>query len=82
MKRSPLIKIPLNAIQTRYRLTYEGEPCEPSTTAGRVEQFAILQQLVDQPQLCYTGNVLFDTLKIHHDGVKWVVELEALETQA
>lgn len=81
MKRSNLIRIPVNEVQTRYRLFYESEACEASSVPGRNEQFDILKQLAENPQLCYCGNVLFDTMKIFHNGSCWVVELEALETQ-
>ena len=80
MKRSNLIKIPLNEFQTRYRLSYESEPCETNSVAGRNTQLDLLRSLVDQPQLCYCGSQIFDTMKVYHNGSAWVVEMESLET--
>jgi len=48
--------------------------------AGRNTQVDILGTLRDQPQLLYCGPVLFDTMKISHDGTCWVVEMEAVES--
>jgi hypothetical protein len=80
MKRNPLIRIPISDHQTRYKLTYESLPCEPTAVAGRVEQMHMLQTLTDQPGLCYCGNVPFDTLKVYHNTICWVIEMEAVET--
>jgi hypothetical protein len=80
MTRSNLIRIPLNEKQTRYKLVYRSEPCEPNSVAGRNTQVDILGTLRDQPQLLYCGPVLFDTMKISHDGTCWVVEMEAVES--
>jgi len=78
LKRSNLIKIPLNEFQTRYRLSYETDPCEAGSVAGRNAQFDLLRTLADQPQLCYCGPMFFDTLKVYHNGSCWVVEMESL----
>jgi hypothetical protein len=81
VKRSNLIRIPLNDLQTRYKLHYESDPCEPNSVAGRNTQMDMLQALANQPQLCYCGPLLFDVLKVHHNGTFWVVEMEAVETR-
>lgn len=82
MKKNPLVRIPINDGMTRYRLTYESNPCQPQDVSGRVEQMSMLQSLVDQPQLTYCGPVPFDSMKVFHNGSSWVVELEAVETRA
>jgi hypothetical protein len=61
----------------RYKVRYESEDCPHTSFSYRTEQTGLLRSLLDNQGLLDCGPAVFETLKMHHDGTKWVVELEA-----
>jgi hypothetical protein len=49
----------------------------PGTAEYRFQQFDMLRTIAEQPQVAACGPLDFQTMKMFHDGAKWVIELEA-----
>lgn len=60
-----------------YTVRIVDTPSEPGTREAADQQRRLLQELVDQPSLLMCGPVPFATLRMHHNGTAWVVEIEA-----
>ena len=62
----------------RYRTILEGDPCPPEGQHSIIEQYKLLQTIVDTPHLLHCGPKHFETLRMFHSGVSWVIETEAI----
>jgi hypothetical protein len=77
MKRV-LTKSRLNDLENKYRVTFETEPCEAGTMESFTCQKQVLKAIVDNAGMMDCGPVFFQSLRMFHDGHKWVVELESI----
>lgn len=64
--------------RVRYRVLLESEPCEPGSAMARVEQFHMLDTLVNTQEMAYCGPCLYQTLTMAHNGSCWVVTMESV----
>jgi hypothetical protein len=55
-------------------VTYTSEPC---SSGSRPHKFDLLETVVNTPGLLDCGVVGFQTMKMYHDGTKWMIVLEA-----
>lgn len=67
----------INDDQSRFEVTITGTPCQPNTQMSRFHAIEILSALATVPGLADCGITPFQSLKMQHDGEKWVVVLEA-----
>jgi hypothetical protein len=77
MNRS-LKQIKLVDGQSKYVSRIEGDACQPNTIGAKFLQLQLLDQLAHTPGMIDCGNLPYQTMKMFHDGEKWVVELEAI----
>ena len=63
---------------TRHRVRVESDECPPGTPLARVLQYRLLAHLAEVPDLLACGTTSFERLTMVHDGVRWVVEAEAV----
>lgn len=68
---------PLHDGGTRYEVRIEDEPCPKGGLASRFRTTDLLRLLASTPGLIDCGPVMFDTLRIYHDGERWVAVMEA-----
>jgi hypothetical protein len=78
MERLPVASTKIDGTKTRSCVTIVSDPCTANTQMSRHLQFEILRMMADNPSLCVCGSVEFQTMKMAHDGSKWVVSLEAV----
>ena len=64
--------------QIRYRIRIEDEE-SANIEEMRFRQHAFLMQLVDSFELLSCGPCRFQTLKVSHNGQRWIVEAEATQ---
>lgn len=64
--------------ENRYVTRIEDEPSMALTIASKGRQIAMLQAIGNTPGLIDCGTMPFQTMKMWHDGAKWVIELEAV----
>ncbi len=79
MKRTPR-SVPVGG-QTRHRVTIEDDQSVGPDIVTR--QFKFLQELVNDgifSGMLNCGPVPFETFVMKHDGHRWIVVLEAMET--
>lgn len=60
---------------TRFKNKIETQECKES---DRHVQVYLLESILNIHEFLYCGPVPFQTLKIYHDGSKWIAELEAI----
>lgn len=77
MKRS-IIKSRLNDTEHRYRVLLESDECEVGTMESRQRQYDLLRAIVDNAGMMDCGPAIFQTMKMSHDGVRWIIEMEAV----
>lgn len=53
----------------------------PNTIESRYRQLTVIQELLDTPDLLACDSEPFSSLRMWHDGRKWVIEIEALLDQ-
>jgi hypothetical protein len=41
--------------------------------------YGLLRDLADLPELSLCGVMMFDTVVVRHDGIRWIAECEAVE---
>lgn len=76
------IELPLPEGLYRYRITYTDDmDTEPGTQLCRARQDAMLNEFLQNYDLRRCGPVSFQKMKMFHDGNKWIIEIEAEETQ-
>ena len=75
--RKNLKVVKLSEAENRYSVKIEGEECPAKTQAARVQQLSLLQTLVSTPGLTDCGPLPFQSLKMYHDGSRWIIDLEA-----
>ena len=76
------IELPLPEGLYRYRIIYtDDRDTEPGTQLCKVRQDAMLNEFLQNYDLRRCGPVPFQKLKMFHDGNRWVIEIEAEETQ-
>ncbi len=64
-----------------FKVRYESDPCEAFTLEGLTHQQNLIHTLGTSPMLLETEAGRFESLKMFHDGLKWVVELQRQETE-
>ena len=69
---------PVNDNEHRYEVRIEGEHCASVGFEARYNQLELLRMMAATPGLTDCGSTPFQTLKMAHDGEKWVVTLEAV----
>lgn len=70
-------RVPISAQCVRYRTTLETEPCSPGTQQAIIEQYRLLETIVERPDIITCGPSHFQTLTVFHNGVAWIAEAEA-----
>lgn len=65
----------------RYKVRYETVECESHSFDGLNLQYQILRAIIDSQELLMCGRGRFQELKMSHDGLRWVVELQRDETE-
>jgi hypothetical protein len=65
----------------RYKVRYETEECESYSYSGLRLQQEMLRSVVDSPELILCGQGRFKELKMFHDGLRWVIELQRDEDE-
>ena len=64
----------------RYRLIYNDNViCDPMSALARQRQDHMLAEFNNNYDLRRCGPIHFRTMKMHHDGNVWLIELEAEE---
>ncbi len=81
MKRQ-LLKTRFDDEKIRVRLTMETEPCTREGPESRYIKFELLRYIAEDPAVSACGHSDFETMKMYHDGFKWIVECEAVVPKA
>lgn len=61
--------------QKLYTVNLLSPPCE---ALDRGLQVSLLKSLADTPELQKCGDVYFTKLRMAHDGIQWVITMEAV----
>lgn len=61
----------------RYRTRIEDEESPPGSDEARIRQYDFMRSLLGQWTLVTCGMQMFQTLKVYHDGTRWIAEAEA-----
>lgn len=69
-------KIDDKAVRIKVRI--EDVPTLRGSYEYRVRQFQLLEELGSDPRLSACGPSDFEKLSMQHDGIRWVVETEAV----
>jgi hypothetical protein len=77
MKRS-LRSARVTEVENRYSVRLEDEPSPVDGIENRERQKEMLRAVANNPGMMDCGSLRFQTLKMFHDGEKWVIELEAV----
>lgn len=72
-----LKQVRLNDSESRYIVRIEDVPSASKTQEARMRQYDLLKTLTSTPGLLDCGNLAFQSLKMWHDGEKWIIEMEA-----
>lgn len=64
--------------KVRATVRLEGEECSQDTFEARFYQAQMLKVIHDSPALLECAMAPFQTLRMFHDGAKWVIEAEAI----
>lgn len=64
--------------QIRHRVRIESDACEIGSHLEEPTKRVLLQNFADNPALLTCGLAPFQTLKMMHNGVVWIVEAEAI----
>lgn len=78
MKEKKTKVIPVGTTQTRYIVTLIGDPVSGGENDKRLRQYALLTEIVNNPQLMNCGSALFEKAKMYFAGDSWVFEMEAV----
>jgi hypothetical protein len=70
--------IPIGDSRIRTTVRLEGEDCSPQTPQALLLQRVLFQTLADNFDLLNCGLEPFQTLRVFHDGQRWIVEVEAV----
>ena len=67
----------------RHRVTIEDiHPTETNSYEARTSLVKIFTALVDTPDLLTCGDkTMFDSMSIKHNGMRWVIEMEAITNE-
>ncbi len=66
----------------RVRLTVESDECHREELKSRFVKVELLRYVADDPSFSACGGQDFDTMKMYHNGVCWVMEFEAIVPRA
>lgn len=75
-------KVPFGRDETRHRTVVETDPCIHGTVHARMVRQELLGYIAQDPNFSQCGGYDFQTMKMFHDGTKYVVEFEAIVTTA
>ena len=73
-----LKQVKLNDTEFRYVVRIEDDPSPANTQLSKFRQRDFLRALIDTHGLMDCGNQVFQSMKMWHDGEKWLMELEAV----
>jgi hypothetical protein len=62
----------------RFRVHIESDQCELASGLEEPTKRVLLQNFADNPALLTCGMTPFQTLKMSHNGMVWIVEAEAI----
>ena len=62
----------------KWEVTIEGDECQPFTVAANISMRSLLRTVLDTPGLMSCGNNSPQSIKISHNGEKWIVVLTAV----
>jgi hypothetical protein len=65
----------------RYKVRYETEECEPYSLTGSACQKQLLETISGTPELFYCGKGRFQELRMYHDGLRWIIDLQRDEEE-
>lgn len=77
MTKMPLKRSPLGGALFKFVQRFESAAVEANTPDSRRIQMDLLSALANSSELQMCGGYPFQHMKIFHDGVKWIMELEA-----
>lgn len=72
-----LKQVRINDSESRYVVRIEDEPSVPKTMGARLRQYELLKTLTSTPGLMDCGNLPYQSMRMWHDGEKWIIEMEA-----
>lgn len=64
--------------RVRYVTMLESDICTLGTQMARFLQFELLRTVANDPAISACGLNDFQKLKMSHDGMRWVIEAEAI----
>lgn len=62
---------------SRVRVKIESDDCEADSQFAEEVKQMLIRNFGDNPSLLACGTAPFQTLKLFHNGMKWIVEAEA-----
>jgi hypothetical protein len=68
---------PIDGTLFRYQVTFTSDPVAEGTHHYKLVQHQMLLDLLETPGMLECGLEPFETLRMYHDGERWVVEMEA-----
>lgn len=77
-----LVKTPAGENITRYSVRLDSDECSKGTQLARFLQFEMLRTIATDPSITACGLNDFQTLRMYHDGSKWVIDLEAISADS
>jgi hypothetical protein len=72
-----LTRIPVDERESRYVVKISGDLCAPLSNQARAHLFSLLQTCVSSPGILDCGSNTPQTIKISHDGERWLIVCEA-----
>jgi hypothetical protein len=72
----------LSENSTRYRVKIESDECEADSYLAQEMKQMLLRSVAEDPNLLTCGTAPFQTLKLAHNGVMWIMEAEATIEQS
>lgn len=72
-------KMDIGPDEVRYRTTLESDDCIEKTPESVFFQFELLRMIGTDPSLTACGLSHFQSLKMWHNGERWIIEVEAVE---
>ncbi len=68
-----------NMSSERSVVTIRSMPCRPKTLDAVAALIGVMQNLIADPRLMASGEMLFDSSRLVHDGTTWVWTFESME---
>lgn len=68
----------ISEFEKRYEVVLTGPMCDRLSIEGRAQRMAMLRMLSDTPGITDCGTMEFQKMSMSHNGMQWVVVLEAV----